>query len=850
MRGSAVVDAGVRHGSSTAADTAEAVREVCASIAQPDIGFAVVFCSPRHDRATAARELSAALKGANVVGCTTAGEVTPEGYVDGTITGLSIAGDACFSVSRLIPDISSFQGAEGREAASALIEEIKRRGGQPSPLTTFAFLLIDGQSFVEEQVTSAISKALGTIPLFGGSAGDDRRHRETFVYCDGGFHTDAAVLTLVYTRRPFKVFSTQHFVGTEEQAIVTAADPARRLVLELNGESAAVEYARLLGQDLQQLRVDRPMLPPLVVRIGGAYYARSIERIGPENSLVMACAIDEGVPLSIGRNTGMVSNLERSFDEVRRSIGVPQVVIGADCCMRKAESVGMEGELRRLFGENRVIGFSAYGEQINAMHVNHTFTGVAIGGGADRVKLSPPVEREESQLERLEQENAKLRKTVRVLLQRLERSMDVPGDTFSLFQNTVLLEETVRRRTTDLAEANQQLSRELMTRREIETALLQAKTEADNANASKTQFLAAISHDLQQPLNAARLLLGAVLEEPLSIGGRNLIGRIEAALETAEEMLGDFLDVAKLESGAVAHHDSEFAMGPLLNQLAAEYQPQARRRGLSLRVMPSSAIVRTDRQLFQRILRNLLANALRYTSEGGVLLGCRRRGDRLSVEVWDTGVGIPDGKRKAIFQPFYRLDRGTRAERGSGLGLTIVERLCQVLGLALEIQSQEGRGSVFRVGVPYGAPAHTWSQPYANGDPSAPAAMLAGKRIVAIDDDPAAADGLSAILTAWRCRPVIARNLDEVLSALEPAPDLLIVDYHLGHELTGLDVLSHVEMRLPNRPRAIVVSADRSTEVREEVRNRGFAFLPKPIKPAKLRSAMTYLLCCSPADAL
>lgn len=841
-------DPGIRFGSSVVADTGEAVRALCAALAQPSVGFAAVFCSPRHDLAEVERGLAAGLPGVAVVGCTTAGEVSPDGYAEGTITGVSISGDACFSVSRLFPNIREFQGADAREAASGMIEEIKRMGGQPSPLTTFAFLLIDGMAFVEEQVTSAISSALGTIPLFGGSAGDDRQHRETRVLHGGAFHIDAAVLTLVHTRRPFKVFSTQHFVGTEEKAIVTAADPQRRLVFELNGESAAVEYARLLGLDVTQLRADQSLLPPLVVRVGGAYYARSIERINPDDSLTLACAIDEGVPLSVGRNTGMLANLERAFDEVRRSVGQPRLVLGVDCCMRKVEAAGSEGEFCRLFGANRVVGFSAYGEQINAMHVNHTFTGVAIGGGAEPPRLAAGPAAEEHQFGRLEQENAKLRKTVRVLLQRLERSMNVPGDTFSLFQNTVLLEETVRKRTADLADLNRQLNQELIKRREIEAALLQAKTAADAANQSKTQFLAAISHDLQQPLNAARLLLGALIEEQLSAGGRDLLHRIEGALETAEEMLGDFLDVAKLESGAVVQQPRDFAMGPLLNQLAAEYLPQARRRQLRLTVVPSSAVVRTDRPLFQRVLRNLLGNALRYTGSGRVLLGCRRRSERLRVEVWDTGAGIPAEKLKDIFQPFFQLDHAGQGERGSGLGLTIVDRICQVLDLGIDIRSQEGRGSVFSVEVPYGAPMAVAAA--ALEEAVAPAELLAGKRILAVDDDPASADSLKAILAAWRCRPVVARGLSEAMAALRPMPELFIVDYHLGGGDSGLDVLREAGRQLGERPRAVVVSADRSAEVREAVRDAGFEFLPKPIKPARLRSVMTYLLCCAVAPEM
>ncbi len=839
MRGAAD-DAGIRASHSAAPDTREAVRALCAGLAQPSIGFSAVFCSPKHDLDVVARELADAFPGANVVGCTTAGEVSPAGYTEGTLSGFSISSDWCFSVSRLIPHISEMQCSDARELISVMIEDVKRMGGQPSPLTTFAFLLIDGMACVEEQVTSALSTALGTIPLFGGSAGDDRRHRQTLVLCDGAFHSDAAVLTLVYTQRPFKVFSTQHYVGTEEKAIVTAADPQRRLVTELNGETAAVEYARLLNQNLDHLRARKSMLPPLVVRVGGAYYARSIEHINADDSLTLACAIDEGVPLSVGRNTGMLSNLEALFDDIRRSIGPPRLVIGVDCCMRRAEAAGMEDSGARLRPANQGGGCSAYGEQVNAMHVNHTFTGVAIGPGLDVVRPAPPVVKEDKHLDRLEGENAKLRKTVRVLLQRLERSMNVPGDTFSLFQNTVLLEETVRKRTEDLADLNRQLNQELLTRREMEAALLQAKTEADRANESKTLFLAAISHDVQQPLNSARLLLGALLEEALSTGGRHLVGRIESALETAEEMLGDYLDIAKLESKAITPRPSSFPMGPLLNQLAAEHLPQARRRGLALSVLPCSVVVHTDRQLFQRVLRNLLANALRYTSKGRVLLGCRRRADHLLVQVWDTGAGIPDSKRKDIFRPFYQIEAGAGA--GCGLGLNIVERICHVLELPLELVSREQHGSVFSLKVPLGTAGAALRQPDPD-QPQAPASLLAGRTVLAVDDDAGALEALSAVLGAWRCRTETAGDLDRAMGLVPARPDLFIVDYHLGAATSGLDLLQRVWERLGERPRAVVVSADRSPQVRDAVRAAGFEFLPKPISPARLRSLMTFMLC-------
>ncbi len=842
-------DEGIRQGISTAPEAAQAVAELHAAIALPDAGFTAVFCSPRYDIPTLERELSRRFAGTNVVGCTTAGEISHLGYTSGSLAGVSLSGDACFSVSRVIPFITEFQPTDAREIVTGLLQEISRAGFQPAAVNTFGFLLIDGLSGMEEQVTSALSIALGSISLFGGSTGDHREPVAPMVFHEGAFHANAAVLTLVHTNRPFKPFCTHHFVGGGPKSIVTGADPERRLVTELNGESAAIEYARLFNQNLEEMRSGKMALPPLMVQVGGSYYTRSVISINSDDSLVMACAIDEGVPLSLGRNTGMLSNMERVFADIRHSIGSIQVVLGADCLWRKLEvqSLGIGAEVQRLFGENRVIGFSSIGEQIGPMHVNNTLAGVAIGSSHGPLEMVSPTA-DEPVPHQLETENAKLRKTVRVLLNRIERSMNMPSDTFSLFQSTVLLEETVKKRTQELAELNRQLNQELTRRREIEAALLQAKAAADAANNSKTQFLAAISHDLQQPLNAARLLLGALFEESLSAGGRAQLGRIESALETAEEMLGDFLDVAKLDAGEIPHQAIDFAIGPLLAQLGAEYAPQARRRGFELRVVDCGAVVHTDRHLFQRVLSNFLANAVRYTQRGRVLLGCRRRGDKLSVEVWDTGVGIPADKVHDIFRPFCQLDDSHRPDdRSSGLGLTIVDRICTVLGLSVDLSSEEGRGSGFRVQVPRGQGERAATGPGPDHQPS-PDELLAGQRVLALDADPAALHSLAAIIESWGCVPILVASPSEALAALSAAPHLIIADYHTTEGGAGLDRLRAAGRHLPPI-QALLVSADSGMEIRREAKRHGYDFLAKPINPARLRSAITYLLCCSPPAA-
>ncbi len=836
----------IRQGVSLNPDPMQAVRELFDAISMPSAGLTVVFCSSHYDRHALEAAFQETFGDIPLIGCTTAGEISSRGYTTGGLAGLSIAREACVSASRLVTAVSGFDAGDGRDVSQTLFEELRRQGVEPTHHTTFGMLMIDGSRLVEERVISALSASLSPLSLFGGSASNCSFNGETLVFHGGRFHSDAAILTLVHTLLPFKVFSSQQFVGSNDQLIVTGADPERRIVTELNGEPAAFEYARRLGWNISELRSDGALLPPLVVRVGGTWHTRSVRGLTPDGGLELACAIDEGVPLSVGHNTGMLENLHTLFDEIHGAVGRPHAVLGFDCIMRRieADTVNIKTELRDLFAQHQVVGFSTFGEQFNGLHCNHTFTGVAFGYGSaeTRGRGMPPAPRE-TELGKLEKENAKLRKTVRVLLQRVERSMNAQGDSFSLFQNNVLLEATVRRRTEELAELNRQLTQELIARRETEAALVAAKAEAESANASKSDFMAAISHDLQQPLNAARLLLGALLEDSLSASGRAILDRIEGALEAAEEMLADSLEVAMLEAGGLTPRLTQFPIASLLGQVEAEYAPQARRSGLRLKVLPCSAMVWTDRSLLQRVVRNLLANAIRYTPEGRILVGCRRRGDELMVGVYDTGIGIPEDKKTEVFKPFRRLGQGSRDRSGgSGLGLTIVDKIAQALGLPVEMRSTEGRGSTFRVGVPL-ADLMVAGAPEALPVPRS-AAILSGKQILVVDDDPSSVEGLDRILSAWGCVTLVSMSIAEAVEQARSGPELIIVDYHLGDGKTGLDALDEIGQAIGVSPPALVVTADTSQAVQEQIRRRGHEFVAKPISPARLRSALTYLFCC------
>jgi hypothetical protein len=371
----------IRRGSSTSPDPVRAATELYDQIVQPEISLALFFCSADYDREVLGRELGRLFNGTNLIGCTTAGEISPAGYLNGTLTGVSIAGQELCAATGRIDHLRNFELSHAQELVQKLILQLEVRDLRLNADNTFGFLMIDGLCMQEEAVVSVLSRSLGNLSLIGGSAGDGVRFKETSVYHDGKFHTDSAVFTLVCTSHPFEVFKTEHFVSADQKMVVTEADCSRRIVSEINGYPAGREYARLVGLEMEELS---PMIfanYPVVVRIGGDYYVRSIQKVNDDESLTFFCAIDEGIVLTVGKGVDIIENLEDLFRRIRMKIGDPQLVLGCDCILRHLEldQKGIKKEAGAIFMENNVIGFSTYGEQINAMHVNQTFTGVAIG---------------------------------------------------------------------------------------------------------------------------------------------------------------------------------------------------------------------------------------------------------------------------------------------------------------------------------------------------------------------------------------------------------------------------------------------------------------------------------------
>jgi hypothetical protein len=277
--------------------------------------------------------------------------------------------------------LSQFEIARAHDFAQTLLQRLESRVPGASPDNSFAFMLIDGMSIREEPVTHALQYALGKIPLFGGSAGDDLEFVKTHVYCDGRFRTDSTLLILINTSLPFKIFKTQHFVTTTERLVVTEADPARRLVIEINGLPAADEYARLVGVEVHELNSMSFAVSPVVVMLDGTDYVRSIQKANPDGSLSFYCAIEEGLVLRVAHGEDLVRNLEQTFAKIREEIGPPQLVFGCDCILRNLElsQQGSKDRVGEIYRRNNTVGFSSYGEQFRGVHVNQTLTGCAIG---------------------------------------------------------------------------------------------------------------------------------------------------------------------------------------------------------------------------------------------------------------------------------------------------------------------------------------------------------------------------------------------------------------------------------------------------------------------------------------
>ena len=369
----------------------------------------------------------------------------------------------------------------------------------------------------------------------------------------------------------------------------------------------------------------------------------------------------------------------------------------------------------------------------------------------------------------------------------------------------------------------------------LEQRVADRTREAEHAQQSRTRFLAAISHDVLQPLNAARLFASALRDSGQPEEQQHLAERVDASLRAAEELLDGLLDVSRLDTGALQADVAEFDAGELLRELAAQYVPVAAGRGLDLRVHARRCPVRSDRRLLRRVLQNFIANALRYTRQGRIVLGMRVQGDAVSLQVWDTGPGIPPQHMRQIYDEFHRYQQPFDwGERGLGLGLSICQRISRLLGHALDARSEVGHGSMFSIAVPRAAALPAAAMRPAIALPAS--GSLAGLRVLCVDNDHEILDGMRALLSRWQATAITATTVDEALARMaDSAPQAMLVDYHLHDRLDGLDTLDALRAAGGRIPGALL-TADGRDELKRQARLRGYRLLTKPVKPASLRA--------------
>lgn len=377
--------ANIRRAQSCAVDAVQAVREFHAAVTQPDMALVIFFCSNEYDLEVLGAEMARLFVDAPVVGCAAAGEIGPAGYSTHSLTGLSFSAPSFVATIGLLDGLRQFEVASAKSLVQNLLRDLEARAPTANADNTFALQLLDGLSLREESVTRVLQRELDKVPLIGGSVGGGLNFERAGIYHAGRFHSDCAALVLVSTPLLFKPFMTHHFVAAAERVVVTAADAEQRLVHEIDGRPAALVYAAIVGVAVDDLAPLHFATSPIVVVIGGECYVRSIGEAMPDGSLKFFCAIDQGMVLRVAHATDLVGNLRKTFSGIADEIGQPEVVIGFDCILRRLEIVQdklQTAEVADVLERNRTIGFTSYGEQYRGVHVNQTFTGIAIGATA------------------------------------------------------------------------------------------------------------------------------------------------------------------------------------------------------------------------------------------------------------------------------------------------------------------------------------------------------------------------------------------------------------------------------------------------------------------------------------
>lgn len=377
----------------------------------------------------------------------------------------------------------------------------------------------------------------------------------------------------------------------------------------------------------------------------------------------------------------------------------------------------------------------------------------------------------------------------------------------------------------------------------LEQKVEERTRQLDLANKAKSRFLATATHDLRQPLHALGLFVAQLSGRTTAAERRQLVAGIEAALSGMNELFNALLDISKLDAGVVNPKWSTSPAAQVMRRIETTFASLAREKNLALQIVPSNAWLRSDAVMLERIVGNLVQNAIRYTRSGRVVVGCRRRGDRLRIEVWDTGRGIPPDQQKNIFSEFYRVEGSERDSSGLGLGLAIVDRLCRLLDHPIEVKSVPGKGSCFAIAVPMVAPADRGAKPQLALPPRAIAA--ADKLIVVIDDDPLVLDSMGSLIKSWGCGVITGSDESAALDGLSRSgatPDVIISDYRLRNGKTGIEAIARLREAAAAPIPAFLMSGDTDLDVVREAKASGLALLHKPVEPATLRALLAETL--------
>jgi two-component system, sensor histidine kinase len=429
-------------------------------------------------------------------------------------------------------------------------------------------------------------------------------------------------------------------------------------------------------------------------------------------------------------------------------------------------------------------------------------------------------------------------------------SLQLAGELVLIISFTIILANTYRQalqRAIDLKVHADELLVQLRIEKRAAEA---ARQEAEVANRAKTQFFTAASHDLRQPLHAMGLFAEALRQRVHDPEVAQLVNSINESVDALEGLFSELLDISRIDNGGVEVHEQHFKVGDILRKLRLNFEPSAFEKGLSLRLRSGDRVVFADPLLVERILRNLVSNAIRYTNDGSVLVSCRQRGNRVLLQVWDTGIGIREAERVRIFEEFYQVPNtgivSPEQRKGLGLGLAIVKRLADLMRAPLSVRSQAGRGTVFTLELPVGKAPRTLAQPVLGKGPLG--ITLEGRLVVIVEDEPAVRGGLEVLIKGWGAS---IASFDSVAASSQWArdsdpeivkPDLLIVDYRLEDGLNGVDAIKALRARFGSAVPAILVTGSTMTGHEMDAQLHNFHLLIKPVVPNKLRAMIAFKL--------